>query len=85
MDPQATHFVGRHDDTVVVACLDFEAGDHLAQRAAAHVVRLIGDEDVPHLRGAETVQQRHAEELVPPAMKLGGKRLAGRGREAKAR
>src|SRR2546430_11899029 len=69
----------------VIAHLDLEPRHDGPERPWAHVSWTIRDEDVPHLRRAETVQQLDAEGLLPAAIQLHRKRFARRGREPHAR
>ena len=75
--PQYADLTGGHLVTVIVAQLHLEAGDHRAQGPGPGCSRAIGQEDVPHLGGPQTVEQLDAELLVPAAIEFGGQRFAG--------
>ena len=69
-DPQIAHLAGGHFTAGVIAQLDLEPRHHGAEGARLDRTRAVGQEDVPHLGGAESVQQFHAEQVVPPAMEF---------------
>ena len=82
--PQPPDLPVRNLPALVVAHPDLEARHGRAQRSRPDVPRAVGDEDVPHLRRPQPVEQLHAERLVPPPVKLLRQRLSGRRGETKA-
>src|SRR2546426_4986799 len=72
--PQGTHFAVGQLAPRVIAHLDLEPRHDGPERPWAHVSWTIRDEDVPHLRRAETVQQLDAEGLLPAAIQVHRKR-----------
>ena len=65
-----------------VAEPDLEAGNDLAERARHDIAGTVREEDVPHLRRAETIEKGHAEALVPPGVELLGQALSRGGGQA---
>ena len=82
--PQMTDRPVGHLLALLIRHLDLEPRHHLAQRAPPHPPRTIGEEDVPLLRGAESVEQRDVEGAVPPGVQLLRQTLARRRRQAEA-
>jgi hypothetical protein len=60
---------------LLVADLYLEPRHDLAEGTATDPTRLVGEEDVPHLRRAHPVQERDAEERVPSSVHLDWQRL----------
>src|ERR1700752_4006741 len=83
--PHHSHFAVRKLPPFVVAHLHVESGDDSADRARLHRPVLVTNEDVPHLGGAEAVEQLHVERLSPALVQLGGERLPRGGGDANRR
>src|SRR5882724_4106245 len=71
-----------HLPTLLVRHLDLEAGHYLTQCPVENQAQSVGEEDVPHLRGAQAVEQRKSECPVPPGVQLFGQTLSRGGGQA---
>ena len=65
--PQRADLAVGHLAAVVVAQLDLEAVDDVPERAGHDLAGTVRQEDVPHLRGAEAVEQLDAERPLSSA------------------
>ena len=77
--PQGTHLAVGQLAALVVAHSNIESRYHLSDGPGSRGARAIRDEDVPHLGGAQAVQQLDAERRLPALEQLDGQSLAGRG------
>ena len=80
--PQVPHRAVGHLPALLVHHLHLEPRHHLTQGPAPHPAHPVGEEDVPLLRGAESVEEGHAEEPIPPVVQRLGQALARGGGEA---
>ena len=76
--PAHADFAVRQIVAQVVTDADIESRHHRAKGAGLHRARLVGDEDVPHLGRAETVEQLDTECFSPALVELDGQCLSGR-------
>ena len=67
---------------LLVRHLDLEAGHHLAQCPRANSAHSVGEEDVPHLGGAQPVEERNPEDPLPLPVQLLRQPLARGGCQA---